>query len=218
MRPPSLFLTRDSVHRALLCALLSFCAIASRAHAQAETSPPVPTLEVFQRLAEEIAGRVADSLLAHDALRVAFTMLPRTEAWFLEKGIARAFTQRGHVVTDASSSRVAVDFGTERLGIIYTDLRRSWFFGARAVTRTAHLKMTVKLTMNEPGRAIVQRDFAAVSSDSVFVGDIPELESPIVPATHGVLPEEGFLSNPVEAVILTGAVGVAVFLLFNVRS
>jgi hypothetical protein len=55
-------------------------------------------------------------------------------------------------------------------------------------------------------------------SDVVEVSLIESLENPSVPQTHGVFPPEGFFAGWAEPLVLLGAVAVAVYLLFTVRS
>jgi hypothetical protein len=186
--------------------------------AQPASSDSPPTIEVFQRLAELVAQKTADSMMTNDTTSLSIVVMPQTYAWFLEKAIARAFTRRGHTVIGGSDSSVNAEVGMEHLGVTYEGIHRTSFLGSRIVTRKASMKASVTLRLPEPGAALVHREFSELSADTVLVSDIPELESPAIPSTQGVLPTEGFFSNFIEPFIVAASIGVAVYLLFSVRS
>jgi hypothetical protein len=191
---------------------------ASSLPAQSEENPPPPTLEIFQRLATTIAGRVADEVMANDSAEISLTLLPKESAWFLDRSVAQGFASRGHRTGGGAPSAISVECGVEHLSVKYEDLRRSWFLGARVVTRKVELALTFKTTPGNPGSLVQHRRVSEVGRDTVFVADLAELENPMIPATRGVLPREGFFSNMAEPVIMAGAIGVAVYLLFSIRS
>jgi hypothetical protein len=68
------------------------------------------------------------------------------------------------------------------------------------------------------GTILLNDNFARSAADIVDVSDIDKLENAGVPATHGVLPSEGFFSTILEPLVAMGAIAVAVYLLFHVRS
>ena len=54
--------------------------------------------------------------------------------------------------------------------------------------------------------------------DTIAAGDAAALETEGIPSTRARIPEGGWLDDFLEPLILAGAVGVAVVLLFTVRS
>jgi hypothetical protein len=50
------------------------------------------------------------------------------------------------------------------------------------------------------------------------MSDVESLENSGIPATHGVIPKEGLFSTFLEPLVAIGAMAVAVYLLFHVRS
>jgi hypothetical protein len=156
--------------------------------------------------------------MTDDSTALSIVVMPQAYAWFLEKAIARVFTKRGQTVIKGSDTTMTAEFGVEHLGVTYEGIHRSSFLGSRVVTRKASMLASVTLHLAEPGTPLVRREFDEISADTVLVSEIPGLEFPAVPATQGVLPPEGFFSNIMEPFIVAAAIGVAVFLLFSVRS
>jgi len=67
-------------------------------------------------------------------------------------------------------------------------------------------------------RLAAMNEFREAMRDTIQVSQVPLLEDPNVPVTQGTLPAEGFFSSLAEPLIMIGAVAVAVYLLFTVRS
>jgi hypothetical protein len=78
--------------------------------------------------------------------------------------------------------------------------------------------MQAKLVDKQTGILMVNKEFREVMVDTVRMAEIPTLEDPNVPQTQGTRPSEGFFSSLAEPLIMLGAVAVAVYLLFTVRS
>ena len=78
--------------------------------------------------------------------------------------------------------------------------------------------MEAKLVDDRSGVITLNREFREELHDTIRVSAIPSLEDPGVPLTQGALPPEGFFSSLVEPLVMLGAVAVAVYLLFTVRS
>jgi len=55
-------------------------------------------------------------------------------------------------------------------------------------------------------------------TDTVAVSDVGDIEQASIPVTRGVLPAEDFFSGIAEPLVVVGAIAVAIFLLFTVRS
>jgi hypothetical protein len=58
----------------------------------------------------------------------------------------------------------------------------------------------------------------ALFSDTIGLSQIEGVEHAALPVTRGTIPQEDFFSGIAEPLIIVGAVAVAIFLLFTVRS
>jgi hypothetical protein len=58
----------------------------------------------------------------------------------------------------------------------------------------------------------------AAYADTILLSQVESIEQPAIPSTRGTVPPEDFFSGLVEPLVIVGAVAVAIFLLFTVRS
>ena len=200
-----------------LCILLGAQA-AAPALAQEGRGPLRTTMGVSQLLADTIAQRAFASLPSCDSSTVIVTLLPAGEAWFLEEPVFRAARASGHVIDFSPAARYAAEFGITDMRVQLENPRRPGLFSARLVDRTVTLALWGKIVDRTTGKLLVGETWREQCTDTVCVEDLERLETPGVPATRGVMPEEGLFSSWLEPLILLGAVGVAVFLLFTSRS
>jgi hypothetical protein len=199
--------------------LILLCAqAAAPAMAQDRRGPVRTTMGVSQALADTIARRAFSVLPLSDSSSVAVTMLPAGEAWFLEAAIFRAARASGHVPDVSPEARYAAEFGITDMRVELFNPRRPGLFSARLVDRTVTLALWGKIVDRTSGRILAGETWREQYTDTVYVEDLERLETPGVPATRGVLPAEGLFSSFLEPLILLGAVGVAVYLLFTSRS
>jgi hypothetical protein len=188
------------------------------AMAQDDREPVRTTMRVAQVLADTIARRVFAVLPRSDSSSVNVTVLPAGEAWFLEEGVFRAARASGHAPEFSPLARYAAEFGIADLRVELVNPRRPGLFSARVVDRRVTLALWGKIVDRTTGQLLVGETWREQYTDTVCVEDLDRLETPGVPATRGVLPSEGLFSSLLEPLILLGAVGVAVFLLFTSRS
>lgn len=206
-------------HLAVKWLLILLCTLAGApTMAQDGRGPVRTTMVVSQMLADTIARRAFSVLPQTDSSPVAVTMLPAGDAWFLEGAIFRAARASGHVPDVSPEARYAAEFGITDMRVELLNPRRPGLFSARLVDRTVTLALWGKIVDRTSGRILVAETWREQYTDTVCVEDLERLETPGVPATRGVLPAEGLFSSFLEPLILLGAVGVAVFLLFTSRS
>ena len=180
---------------------------------------PVPTtIGVSQVLADTIARRAFALLPPSDSSSVAVTLLPEGEAWFLEEPILRAVRASGYVPEYSAATHFTAEFGITDLHVELVNPRRPGLFSDRLVDRTVNLTLWGKIVDRRTGQLLIGETWHEERTDTVLVDDLERLETPGVPGTRGVLPPEGLFSSFLEPLILLGAVGVAVYLLFTSRS
>lgn len=181
---------------------------------QVESESPA-NLQIFQRLAFEIGSDLGVRLAGGSASFGGMTVFPREIGLSLEKELAR-----GLGVSEASSGRDSAGLGFEfvvtEARVYLEDIRRDGFFGPRVADRVVVLGGRAKVW--RAGAAPLYLDATRSLRDTVRLSGVETLENPVLSFTKIVIPREGFFDSLLEPVIVLGAVGVAVYLLFAVRS
>jgi hypothetical protein len=185
--------------------------------AQDETSTPLATnLELLQKLSRAVGDSVAAYLHQNDSVHV--IVRSSESAWYVEGVILQAFDQSGRVPVQLAAAPYEVEFGLTGIKTEYANVRRSGLFGAKLLDRMVRVEFLTKIVDRRQGVVLLNRTFVQSASDVIEASDVERLENPIIPATRGVLPTEGFFSTILEPLAALGAVAVAVYLLFHVRS
>jgi len=195
--------------------LLTVCLVGI-SHGQDIEALAVPNLEIMRLLGEKVAGAVGKQIGEGDSIRV--LILPQDRSWYLETQIARGLLSRGFPSTESSSARFHAEFGQKMLRVVYDDIRRDGFLGRKVVSRTVQVTLSAKVVDRHTGIIVVASDYADEATDTIALSQIQEVENPNIPVTRGALPPEGFFTNLVEPFVVIGAIAVAVYLLFHVRS
>jgi hypothetical protein len=183
-----------------------------------EEEGPVTNFRVYQALSAGIGDTLGALIPAEDSVRVLFSVEPEGNAWIVEGNIVRALQRQGFTVVTALPAAFQLDLGIQEMHVAYADIRRDGFFGAKVVDREVTLGLGVRLVDHRSGIVLASREIKRTMRDLVSVSEIPTLEDLNVPVTRGTLPAEGFFSSLAEPLIMVGAVAVAVYLLFTVRS
>jgi hypothetical protein len=167
----------------------------------------------MQRLAKEIGQelRISEPGTLDSSLVV--RAVPRETAWPVEQDFV-AGLKLGYSKGEGLSI-VACELGLLDARVEYDDIRRDGFLGRKIVDRVVRIAVRVKL---EGGRGTRYREFQKEARDTVGVSGVDRLETAGLPMTRGSLPAQGFFDDLIEPVIFLGSIGVAVYLLFVVRS
>ncbi|MBP1647858.1 MAG: hypothetical protein H6Q32_839 [Bacteroidetes bacterium] len=203
------------MHRSLLLLAVLLPGVCQVAVAQVGA----PTnIRVYQHLSTRIGDSVSAHIPERDSLRILLSVVPEGSAWLIEGGIAQAFRERGYTVVVAPPAEYEAELGVLEMRVVYGEVRSDGLFSGNVVDREVHLSASAKLVDRRSSVLTVSREFRQTSVDTVLVSEIPQLEDPNIPITQGAPPGEGFFSSLAEPLILLGAVAVAVYLLFTVRS
>jgi hypothetical protein len=184
--------------------------------AEEERSTPT-NLEQLRAIAAVIAGSCLDTATVEDSLKLRLRVLPKEHSWVLEEAIRGGLVAGGARSGDAAYDRL-VEFGILDMRIRYDGLRRDGFMGPRIVERTAFVSLHARITDSAGTRVLFTGDRSGSKRDTVLVSEISRLETPMLPFTVGVVPDEGVFDNVAEPLIVLGAIAVAMVLLFTVRS
>lgn len=158
------------------------------------------------------------ALTSGDSSSVAVTMLPKESGWYIEGAFLAELAKRGLHTAPAGSARYAAEIGLSDARVEYSDIRRESFLGPKTLKRRVYLQLSAKVTVQPAGTLVLAKEFQEESPDTIRLSDIERVESPHLPVTRGKIPGEGFFSNFAEPLVLIGAIAVAVYLLFSVRS
>ncbi|MBP1656968.1 MAG: hypothetical protein H6Q31_1569 [Bacteroidetes bacterium] len=200
-----------------LCWLALFMLIFGVRGVAEESASSRPTLHIMQ----DMMTSAADSLFAlipSSGLTVQTTLLPPATHWYLEQPALDALRKRDLVPSQSPDADYLAEFGVTRGGVLYENLRRTWFLGSQIVDRSVHLTVWMKLVERKTGTVLAARESMRSFTDTVDVADVETLETPGIPATRGALPPAGLFGSLVEPVVLVGSIAVAIVLLFSVRS
>jgi hypothetical protein len=187
-------------------------------HAQDPASAVPTNLRAYQSLAAVLADSVANLLPAGDSVRITVRVAPPDVAWFLQDAVERPFRAKNFAISASDSARYRVEFGVVEMHVQYTNLRRDGIFGSRVLDRMIMLLARLRLVDRAAGTVGAAGERRAVFSDTIGLSEVERIEHAALPVTRGTVPPEDFFSGIAEPLIIVGAVAVAIFLLFTVRS
>ena len=209
--------TENQLRYSLLGLALLVALVCSAAAQEEESTQHIPSnLDVIQKLGLQIGDSLAESLRGIDSVQV--FVRPIESAWYFEGTMLKALSAHGKVPNQSPSSGGELDVGLLVAKVEYSDVGRHGIFAERMFGRTVSVECSGKVVDRRSGAILLNRNLAGSASDTIDASVIEKLENPGIPATHGVVPGEGFFSTIFEPIVMMGAVGVAVFLLFRVRS
>ena len=183
-----------------------------------EQKSPATNLEIMRSLAQRIVIRTLNDANIGEAAKIRVTVLPKESAWYIESGLAEGIKSANLSLSNDGTAPIALEFGLNAGRVAYSNLRRSGFLGRKLVDRKITLQLTSKVLHLQTGKINLTSEIEESSLDTIDLSDVSSVENPAIPMTKGRLPSEGFFSNFAEPLILIGSIGVAVVLLFNVRS
>ena len=185
---------------------------------QDSAAAPATNMRVYQSLAASLCDSLAGLVPGGDSARIAVRVAPGDVAWFLQDAVERPFRTRHVAVAGNDSARYGMEFGAAGMNVHYANLRRNGMFGSRVLDRMVVLRASLRLVDRARGTILMTGERSAEYSDTIELSQVETLEHAAVPATRGALPGDDFFSGIAEPLVIVGAVAVAIFLLFTVRS
>jgi hypothetical protein len=175
-------------------------------------------MQAYQRLSARIGDSLSAAIPTGDSARILLSVKPEATAWLTTGGVAQQLQKAGHIVVFASPWKYQADLAIIEMRVTYRNVRKEGLFSGKVADREVLLNVGARLIDQKSGTLTLNRELRQILRDTVELSEIPSLEDPNVSVTQGVPPDEGFFSSLVEPLILLGAVAVAVYLLFTVRS
>jgi len=176
---------------------------------------PATNLDILRDLMGETARRVREELSLPAGARVSVAVVPADIAWAVDANVMAAFAP---VAPEAETTGVRALFGLRDVRITYGDITRDGIFGGQTAERRVRLTVAVRVTRKESGEQLFSEDRPLERTDRISLADLPAVEHPTLALARGTMESEGLFQGVAEPLILMGAIGVAVFLLFHVRS
>ncbi len=144
------------------------------------------------------------------------------DGWIAESAVTDTLRNRGYrvFIRPPASARFAhlLKLRVLNLAVHYTDLEQGGLFGSKSVMRTIEAEFEYSLQDTRTGEVLDSGTPSMKMTDRVQVDALSTLESPSIPRTQSVVPPDSFLDRAVEPFLILGAAGVAVYLLFHIRS
>lgn len=187
-----------------------------------EESAGRTNLEVMQRLFREGTRGELETLPIQRGDSVALTFQAVEDLWIAESVITETISSHGEVVfvtpTLPVSGRMHIDITGIQLGVKYAERHREGILGRDKVERRISVGFFFRAKDPQTGQIVAAKEIKRNAVDTVDVNDIPSLEYPGAPRTHGELPTESILDRFIEPFVIIGATGAAVYLFFTIRS
>jgi hypothetical protein len=180
--------------------------------------PPATNLEVMRSLAERIGEKVGKLISTHDAETVAVRVLPEETAWYVERSLLAGLSTQNVQLTSSARSDLYAEFGLGNLRVAYANIRRDGLLGSKLIDRKVTVLVSAKVLDQRAGNILLLKDFREERIDTLQLSELENVENQNLEVTQGIIPAEGFFSNIAEPLVVLGAIAVAVFLLFSVRS
>jgi hypothetical protein len=203
---------RVIVHRVLLLGVGQFSA-ALFGVCIAQT--PATNLDILRDLMGETARAVRGDLALPPADRVSVAVLPADIAWAVDEKVMAAFAP---VAPAGETTGVTAVFGLRDVRITYENVTGDGLFADKTAERRVRLTVAVRVTRKESGAQLLSEDLPLERTDRIPLSELPAVEHPTLALARGTLEPERLFQGVAEPLILIGAIGVAVFLLFHVRS
>lgn len=211
-------------HSTLFGLIFLFLAQLSSVFAQEKDSgdPGVrPNLEIIK---SEVAALTMEIMKKSDVsteqnLLVKFRI--SDTSWVVRNALLETLKRMKYNVFLSSSTEkqegVSLDIGLVETKVRYGPAFRESFLGKRKTARKIEVAVSANIR-DARDEVLFAGSLSRGFSDTIHVGDLPDLEIPSIPLTQGEPPEGGFFDSVLEPLIIIGASAVAVYLFFTVRS
>lgn len=181
-----------------------------------ETTAPVRSnLEQIREQAYRLVTEISTTIKDSGCTSVAVSIFPREQAWYIDQAVSRAITDAFLELRDSSSC--AIELGQNEVRVDYRNPRREGLFGPKVVDRVVSVSLSVRVRAGT-GTVLASEALRGTLADKIPVSAIERVESPTLAFTHGTMDPEGLGGGLLEPLVILGAIGIAVFLLFSVRS
>lgn len=200
------------------------CLASAPLAAYQEGAPPRTNLELQSVLVRALAVEVIDraGIAAREPLALRISG-GGEEEWITRQAFVTALRSSGFDVATGDGGaghegRARIELLGPVLSVHYSEPFQDGLFGTARVARDVSARFDCMVEGSPGGSVRLSDAFSRSHRDTVRLDELPVLESASLRSTRGELPHDRFIDRIVEPFIIVGATGVAVFLLFNIRS
>ena len=184
---------------------------------------PLSNLEIMQQSVQQIMNEMLGALpLVSTGDSILVRVQPHPESWIVEQALAKALRASRFVVfslpDSTSSTRYVLSVPSVQLNVRYDNMFKDGLFGSKHVEREVSVEFSSDLRNRVSNEILSSGTHSRTYSDTVAVDDVSRIENESISVTHGELPSEAFLDRFIEPFMIIGATGVAIYLLFHIRS
>lgn len=205
------------MRRCVLALIIVSSGFAGRLHAQQQ---PESNAGIFMKELREIAGEILRSAPLHAGDTVSLRIERDEAAPIAEQAFAETLlSNRIAVFRDTmAASKYEFTVASKELNVRYEKSFKDGVFGASRCGRTISASCSAIIVHRSSREVLYSGTVSRTCSDTVDVGMIGSLEDEAMKFTHGDVPSETFLDRFVEPFVIVGATGIAIYLLFHIRS
>ncbi|HUN66776.1 MAG TPA: hypothetical protein VMW43_11830 [Bacteroidota bacterium] len=184
-------------------------------------SEPASNLDLFSGLLREAAGEIGAHALP-DTLPVVLIVDAETDQWFIADEIMRGIRpDRRPVYTRPDSVHgpyLECTFHVVSLGVTYSDELPAAGPVRNRVCRAISADIRSQILGIPSHELLAERRFSRTLTDTVDGAHLGSLENPRIRCTQSAYRRDSMLDRMLEPFFIIGATGLAVYLLFHVRS
>jgi len=209
-----------SVGVTIVCCFIQF-AFAQEMHQ--EHLVPKSNLEIMQQAVQQITNEMLESArLVNAGDSISVRVQPRAESWIVEQALTKELKAH-QVVVYASQDSIALTkyvlhVPSMELNVRYNNMFKDGIFGSKHVEREVAVQFSGDLRNQVTNEILAGGTHSRLYTDTVAVEDVGSIENESISVTRGELPSEAFLDRFIEPFVIIGATGVAIYLLFHIRS
>jgi len=116
------------------------------------------------------------------------------------------------------STRFLIDLHPIQWNVHYDNIFHTGIFGQKFLTRSITSQVSFRILSGINNEILTSKTTDKTFIDTVAMDALPAIENRSIKSTLGILPPDPFLDKVIEPFIIIGAAGVAIYLLFHIRS
>lgn len=177
-------------------------------------------LEIIQETLGKFTKQILTVIPDKDENILGFKIHQTEQSWIVEHAVINEILSRGYKIKLIKDSENTTPYifkvGDAGAKIIYSSMHRKGL--KKFVQRSISVSLQAQVIESKTGNVILSNHFKDEYRDTVNVDDINIIEDKNIPMTRAELPDESIIDRLIEPIIIIGATGVAIFLLFHIRS
>lgn len=183
---------------------------------------PATNLEIISGILQNAGEELRTLTEADSLLPVVVSVDAETDQWFITHAIIAALQPELRKVYSRADSVhgpfIDITLHVLALGVDYGDERRNRSSGRNEVGRTVRTDIRYLVVRNPSKFILADKTFSRTCRDVIDESAITLMENPRIRCTQSANRRDSMLDKMVEPFFIIGATGLAVYLLFHVRS